>query len=126
MSVSPECVKVEFVRAYLPADTLDGKHKYREVAFSYTIGNCLANGDNELLEPVSINIYPNPTTEKLNINFSKPIGKHHNKLYNSMGQLVMESEYDTMNICDFPDGVYLLTVETPKALFSKKIIIQKD
>lgn len=126
VSVSPECVKVEFVRAYLPADTLDGKHKNREVAFSYTIGNCLANGDNELLEPVSINIYPNPTTENLNINFSKPIGKHHNKLYNSMGQLVMESEYDTMNICDFPDGVYLLTVETPKALFSKKIIIQKD
>ena len=35
VTVSPENVKVDFVRAYLPADTL-GAHKNGEVAFSYT------------------------------------------------------------------------------------------
>ena len=40
VSVTPSCVKVDFVRAYLPADTM-GVHKNGEVAFSYAIGNCV-------------------------------------------------------------------------------------
>jgi len=40
VSVSPSCVKVDFVRAYLPADTM-GIHKNGEIAFSYTIGDCI-------------------------------------------------------------------------------------
>lgn len=38
VSVSPSLVKVDFVRAYLPADTL-GVHKNGEIAFSYAIGD---------------------------------------------------------------------------------------
>ena len=37
VNVTPSCVKVDFVRAYLPADTM-GIHKNGEIAFSYTIG----------------------------------------------------------------------------------------
>jgi len=40
VTVTPSCVKVDFVRAYLPADTM-GVHKNGEVAFSYTLGDCI-------------------------------------------------------------------------------------
>lgn len=42
--VSPSCVKVDFVRAYLPADTITGVRLNGEVAFTYTIGNCSTTG----------------------------------------------------------------------------------
>lgn len=40
VTVSPTCVKVDYVKAYLPADTLSGAHHNREIGFSYTIGSC--------------------------------------------------------------------------------------
>jgi hypothetical protein len=40
VEVTPSCVKVDFIRAYLPADTM-GVHKNGEIAFSYTIGDCI-------------------------------------------------------------------------------------
>lgn len=38
VTVSPDCVKVDYIRAYLPADTVSGIHHNGEVAFSYTVG----------------------------------------------------------------------------------------
>ena len=40
VNVSPACVTVDFIRAYLPADTISGIHHNGEVAFSYTLGTC--------------------------------------------------------------------------------------
>ena len=38
VNVSPSGLKVDFVRAYLPKDTLSGLHKNREVPFTMTVG----------------------------------------------------------------------------------------
>ncbi len=43
VNVSPACVKVDYIRSYLPADTLSGLHHNGENAFSYTLGNCTDN-----------------------------------------------------------------------------------
>ena len=40
VTVSSSCVKVDYVKAYLPQDTTSGIHHNAEVGFSYTIGNC--------------------------------------------------------------------------------------
>jgi hypothetical protein len=40
VTVSPSCVNVDYIRAFLPADTVSGVHQNGEVAFSYTIGTC--------------------------------------------------------------------------------------
>lgn len=40
VTVAPQCVTVDFVRAYLPADTLSGEHHNGEIAYSYTVGAC--------------------------------------------------------------------------------------
>ncbi len=39
VTVSPAYVKVDYIRAYLPADTINGLHQNGEVAFSYNIRN---------------------------------------------------------------------------------------
>ena len=41
VTVSPECVKVDYIKAYLPADTVSGLHHNGEIGFSYTVGTCL-------------------------------------------------------------------------------------
>jgi len=68
VTVSPSNVKVDFIRAYLPADTLSGKHKNRENAFSYTIGN-VVTGVNDInnLDRHLLNVYPNPANNKINL-----------------------------------------------------------
>ena len=40
VTVSPSCVKVDYVKAYLPQDTLSGIHHNKEIGFTYSLGNC--------------------------------------------------------------------------------------
>ena len=49
VTVSADCVKVDYVKAFLPADTGGSKHN-GDVAFSYTVGTCN-------LLPVSLNSF---------------------------------------------------------------------
>ena len=63
VNVSSSCVKVDYVKAYLPKDTLDGKHKNREIGFSYTVGSCLVTGIEDFVGSSindNVSIFPNP------------------------------------------------------------------
>lgn len=62
VNVTASCVTVDYVRAYLPADTVSGVHHNREVAFSYTIGTCEASVPEEEKEQLSV--YPNPANAR--------------------------------------------------------------
>ncbi|MFZ9661574.1 MAG: metallophosphoesterase, partial [Chitinophagaceae bacterium] len=42
IKVSSSCIKVDYVKAYLPNDTLGTQNKNGQIGFSYTIGNCTA------------------------------------------------------------------------------------
>lgn len=64
VNVSPQCLTIDYIRAYLPKDTLTGMHKNREVAYSYTIGQC-ANSIDEKSVDEDVLVYPNPTTNQL-------------------------------------------------------------
>ncbi|WP_167615903.1 T9SS type A sorting domain-containing protein [Maribellus sediminis] len=72
----------------------------------------------------SINIYPNPATDKVYFKISKPtqVG-----LYNLAGSLLkqkmIESENDYMNVSDLSNGIYLLR-SIDNNSFAKKLIIQ--
>ena len=68
VSVTPTCVTVDYVRAYLPKDTLNGKHRNREVAFSYTVGACAKTTPvQEINVNPAFNIFPNPAKDMLNV-----------------------------------------------------------
>lgn len=67
-------------------------------------------------------VYPNPTTEVLNI-VSNTTQKA--TLFNIAGQKLLESYAAELNVKDFPDGVYLLNLQTTQNQFSTFKIIKQ-
>lgn len=128
VTVSSTCVKVDYVKAYLPKDTLDGKHKNREIGFSYTIGTCLVTGINDIdNQNISdfVKIYPNPTSNLINLNFVSPIIKFESILFDEVGNQVLISNQKQIDISTLPNGLYVLTIKTDTWQKSQKIIISK-
>ena len=128
VNVSSGCVKVDYVKAYLPKDTLDGKHKNREIGFSYTIGTCLVTAINDI-ENKNINdlvkIYPNPTSSQIYLNFISPIIKFELSLFDEIGNQVLISNQKKIDISSLSNGIYVLNIKTDTWQKSQKIIINK-
>jgi hypothetical protein len=128
VNVSNTCIKVDYVKAYLPKDTLDGKHKNREIGFSYTLGTCLVTGINDIQsQPLNdlVKIYPNPASSVLNLSFKEPTYKFECKLMDEMGNVVLISNQNQLNIGSIADGMYILSIQTDKWNKSQKILIKK-
>ncbi len=69
-----------------------------------------------------ISVYPNPASKFLNIEGDFK----HIKLFNQLGKSVLESENNPIiRIDNFPDGIYLMQIETAGGIISEKIIIQQ-
>ncbi|MEI7595263.1 MAG: T9SS type A sorting domain-containing protein [Bacteroidota bacterium] len=78
-------------------------------------------------------IYPNPTNEKINIDFSyseKLVGNI--SLYNSIGKIVrvikdgvIEKEIHNIDISEFANGVYYIAIRTDKWTKTERLVIQK-
>ena len=121
VNVSPSCVKVDYVKAYMPSDaTLS--HPNGEVAFTYTTGNCALGVNNPKPEEF-LKIFPNPANTKLNIQFADASSNQHCSLINSVGQSVLEFDSNEINTTNIPDGIYFLKVAALKN-YTKKIIIK--
>ncbi|MEI8047314.1 MAG: T9SS type A sorting domain-containing protein [Bacteroidota bacterium] len=125
VTVSPDCVKVDYVRAYLPADTLSGVHHNREVAFSYSVGICQSSGINENPAGKPVNIYPNPVKDILTIQMPETSDNIKVRLNNLMGQTLLESQSNTLNVSNINNGIYLLNIKTRDFELNKKVIISK-
>ena len=69
----------------------------------------------------TIIVYPNPTTSILNIDTHLDIEI---KIYNMTGALVYEGTDKRINIAEFSNGVYNLTITYNKMLLNKRIIKQ--
>lgn len=127
VNVSPSCIKVDFVRAYLPKDTLAGAHKNGEVAFSYTIGTCSNNSGggsfSSITEPVIV--YPNPAKDYIYLTFKEAPLQLEVKIFNSVGQLVMQTVDKSFSIAKLPSGFYVVQIQTEKNRVSKNLIINK-
>jgi hypothetical protein len=96
VNVSSTCVKVDFVRAYLPADTLSGAHHNREIAFTYTVGNCQTTGTKNITENTSVKIYPNPTSDEINILLNQPLEKRLQiQIINMEGRIVKQIDQNS-------------------------------
>ena len=127
VKVNASCVKVDFVRAYLPSDTLDGKHKNREVPFYYTIGSCTItaiqeinnNQNNELCS-----IYPNPSKTSINIS-TKNNMSFEAVLMNNAGSIVAKTTRQSLDVSNLYPGVYVLQVKIGNSINNKKIIISR-
>lgn len=121
--VSPSCVNVEFIRAYLPADTVSGVHHNREVAFSYTLGSCSSLGINHIRKDDLVSIFPNPTKDKITIQFPNTNISFLIKLQNAIGQTLLISQSNVIDVKSIPNGIYFLTIDADEKHFVKKVIV---
>lgn len=83
------------------------------------------------LNGVKITTYPNPVTEKLNINFEKNLNeKVQLNIYNALGKLVMNqaiqntSGKSTYDVSSLSKGVYMIELTTGTSSFKKSFIKQ--
>ena len=215
VTVSSDCVKVDFVRAYLPKDTVSGLHHNGEVAFSYTVGACATlpvqfssfkgykestknilkwttstetnnhhfdiersidgtsyskigtvkgngtttansnysyidnlteqmdfyyrlkqvdeNGNIKLSDVVvlkginqklGVSVYPNPATERINIIFPSSIKKHTTKLISTTGQIMLQTQKNSIDVKPFAKGLYIVNIETEAGVVNEKLVIK--
>ena len=124
VNVTPECVTVDYVKSYLPQDTTSGLHANGEIGYSYTLGNCgLHTAQNEL--ELDFNAYPNPANTTLNLNFKNKSTPVKAALYNSLGQLVLAVNSNSVDVSALVNGLYFIKLDDyPSGI--KKIIIQHE
>ena len=128
VTVTSSCVKVDFVRAYLPADTLSGAHHNGEIAFSYTLGICSGVGVNEAIKNTIIKVYPNPAKDNLTIDFNNELNSLNTNvlIYNLQGQLLIQQqikqEKTELNINSLAKGMYIVSLTTEKERLVRKFV----
>ena len=123
VTINSTCVKVDYIRAYLPADTIKGLHHNAEVAYSYTLGKCASNITEH--DPIAdqIKIYPNPAKDIVTVKCPEEIRVYIIKLYNAVGQIVYQGHSNMINTSALPGGVYLLNFKCDGYSITKKLII---
>jgi len=125
VTVSTDCIKTDYVRAYLPADTLSGEHHNREVAFSYSAGDCQSAGIPETSSSGLIAVYPNPASIELKFSIPESSGAYRVRLINLMGQTLLETQSNSLNVSDIRNGIYLINIRTTSYEVNKKVIISR-
>ena len=70
----------------------------------------------------NINIYPNPTVDKIFIVSNSP---QKSTLFNIAGQKILESNALELDITGLPSGIYLLNSQSTQNQISKVKIIKK-
>jgi len=123
VTVSPSCTLIEYIRAYLPADTVGGQHQNREVAFSYTVGPCSSSGLTSNDTPLNVKVFPNPASDFINVNLQDMQLFKSASLLNPAGQTLMQSLTGYMQVSTIPAGIYFLKIDAANTQTLKKIII---
>lgn len=124
VTVSSTCVLVEYIRAYLPADTVGGLHQNGEVAFSYTVGNCLSSVLDQIPSNSGIQVFPNPTSSMVKVEASGKTQIRLVHLYNALGEKLLVTHDPVLDLSRYPDGFYMLLIETNEGAASQKLIVR--
>lgn len=112
VNVTPTGLKVDYVKAYLPADTKVGGAQNREIGFSYSLGTPavvtpLVLGAETPAE--TFKIIPNPANTKFSI--EGPPLETMFKLFDSSGRLWIETKNREIDVSSFSPGLYFLHAE---------------
>ncbi|MEZ4793210.1 MAG: T9SS type A sorting domain-containing protein [Gelidibacter sp.] len=71
-----------------------------------------------------ISVYPNPTSEFINIKSSTPVNEI--ELRNMLGQLILKTDQEKINISVLQSGTYLIKIITDKERIIKKIVVSRS
>ena len=121
VTVGPEGVKVDYILAYLPADTaIAGPHN-NDIAFSYSVGKTT---DIQESEPIieTIRIAQSQADKSLNVIAPEQTDMHL-QLINMVGREVLNTHGSTMNTEFVQSGYYTLIVKHDNLYSSFPIMI---
>lgn len=126
ISVQPGCVTVDFVRAYLPQDTIGGVHTNGEVAFSYTLGSCNPLQTTETTENEALQIWPNPASGLVYV--AEETGKNPESIsvYDATGRMLLQSSTNRFDTGSFPDGLYFVRAQINKRFITQKLLVKHN
>ena len=124
VNVNSNCIQVDFIRTYLPADTLSGLHHNGEVGFSYTIGNCTSGISS--VDGVSMpTLYPNPAQTYFHVKNFETNGKNFVQLYDATGRIVLTSYNEETSIASLKSGYYTVRIENNGTTTFQKLLINR-
>lgn len=125
VTVSPTDVSVDFVRAFLPADTVSGNHHNREVPFGYSLKFGESVEDSELGEGELIKVFPNPANSRVIISLPGSSEQFQILLFNATGQNIIDTRLKEIDLSGIPDGFYFIKIIIGDKITTKKIIISR-
>ncbi len=82
----------------------------------------ILSSDSFVLE--NFNIYPNPTTDILNIELKENLTLEKVLIYNTTGKLVKETSEKIINVSGFAKGIYNVQVLTNHGKATKKVVVK--
>jgi hypothetical protein len=121
--ITPECVHIDFVSAWLPEDTLDGLHHNGEVLFSYTLGECAPDAVVESSMTDELKVYPIPANDFLFVEALNVSGNSKVIVKNASGTEVMRGDAGKLDVRNLPDGVYFVSCIAQSGVQTKRILI---
>ena len=115
------------LNSFIQADVLDDAMVDFNDEFIGLTGTSSYNfatlGREEILELSEVSIYPNPTSELLNIKTNARITSV--EMYDLLGKTVLQSSTaERIMVNHLPAGVYMLSVKTDQGKLTKKVIIE--
>ena len=123
VTVTPQCVTVDYVNSYLWHDTASTGPHNKNIAFSYTLGSCVTTGINNNTEQENVSIFPNPTKDNLIVKLGDDIQHFQINIDDILDQTVVQSFSKIIDVSSLPNGVYFVHIITEKYETNRKIII---
>ena len=111
--------------AMLPSVTANFSQSSMEIDYVRVYQeNALSNTSLEKLKDVVL--YPNPVTNKLNININNSLLGVYAKIYSLLGQelhsLILNEKQNTVDLSNYQKGIYLINIENKKGTNTYKFI----
>ncbi|RRA96249.1 T9SS type A sorting domain-containing protein [Paenimyroides viscosum] len=72
----------------------------------------------------NFNIYPNPTSDILNISLENNLVLEHVTIYNNLGQVVKTATENVIDVSHLAKGLYFVEVTTNQGKATKKVVVQ--
>ncbi len=123
VTVSPSCVQVDYIKAYLPADTLSGEHHNGEIGFSYSIGTCNPLSLENQSQWNEIKVMPNPASHVLRIQLPNEIKLKQAEFFSLLGDRISTFYDKQIDVSAIAPGVYLLSISTNQGIINKRVVI---
>jgi hypothetical protein len=115
------------ISRYCDSIGLDSTGKLlKKAGFSIIVVDKLGSTNSSTVLKDNINLYPNPASNRINIEILDNIKINRILIYNALGGVVLESDFhDSIDVAEFKEGLYYILLDGEKGTFTKKFIIVK-